>query len=168
MDLPHLGHSSNLGQWDQGGEEQVYSNDAPHPDPLLLFNPFFSFSLAFCCCGEVLDRERILWKDREMFRERSSKRRALGIRERVSTCVKRQVDWMVFGPIWLGPLLKFLSSKYYDIIICFQPVENGGEPEKNEAECESEEPQSFQRQLVATQINGTGKRKFNLKYRKKI
>ena len=89
MDSPHLGHSQNLEQWDWGGEEQVYSKDAPHPDPLLLFNPFFSFSLAYCCCGEVLERERILWKDREMFRERSSKRRALGIRERVSTCVKR-------------------------------------------------------------------------------
>ena len=36
---------------DWGGEEQVYSKDAPHLDPSLLLNSFFSFSLTNCCCG---------------------------------------------------------------------------------------------------------------------
>ena len=46
VDSPHLGRSSNLGQRNWRGEKYVYSQDAPHPDSLLL-SPFFSSPLAY-------------------------------------------------------------------------------------------------------------------------
>ena len=67
MDSPHLGHSQNLEQWDWGGEEQVYSKDAPHLDPLSSSIPFSPFPLLIAVVEEVTERGRMLWRGGEMF-----------------------------------------------------------------------------------------------------
>ena len=61
MDSPHLGHSQNLEQWDWGGEEQVYSKDAPHLDPLSSSIHFSPFPLLIAAVEEILERGRCYW-----------------------------------------------------------------------------------------------------------